>query len=661
MFELIHTSAPRGLFGGSGYTTVAATQGMPEALRKVLESLSGYEQVFDYGSQQFQANPEAYICQPVGQAAGKSWWVLSRIVVAEKDYTGRSNYLAHHVALDHNELPQAGPASLARAFPWMSSWSGEPRMLTPRPLPKIDAPAPPLSAPAWCHAGLDAGWAGHLAEQARSRRGVIQLIYPQTVNPLALIADAVALLPPAERWDARFHTHTSRPRPDLAWAWFPAEANTTTDLARRPGVVYLATRPPCPSMGPLVDQARGKVAPVPAMGGAGTAVFPGSNGSASLPVATAFATDPYAPTGRGNAGSWGAPPVPAKASLVGPILHWTAHGLMVGTALVLAGMWALEMRTVHKKELEIARISAEKHKADEVIGKKDAEIANLMNFKTNLKKATKCSAEEFEAFGDKDTLIPGNLVMELAKRLKAKDGPGDHAPAISKEDILNKSFDAKGPHYTVAGETIANLRIAISEMEKSKDAIISEKSNAVKKLEMQVAESKSVADQFRAIKDFGKLPEAPWTKAGPIELRFQLTDQDVRFLAAAQKVYERDEAALKSIRMLVLGLRPADAFPVSVLQQFATDIKKMNNPKSPWWKQIFEKAHTLTDHRGTGDKITSATVLYAYAVTRDMTEDKEPPFDDPNINAHYSKTIELAAKFPEAFVYIKRKLGELQP
>ena len=337
MFELIHTSAPRGLFGGSGYTTVAATQGMPDALRKVLESLSGYEQVFEYGSPQFQSNPEAYICQPIGQAAGKSWWVISRIVVADKDYTGRSNYLAHHVALDYNELTQAGPVALARTFPWMSSWAGEPRMLPVRSMPRLDAPAPPMAAPAWTRAGLDAGWAGHLAELARSRRGIIQLVYPQTVDPLALIADAVALLPPAERWDARFHTHTSRPRPDQAWAWFPAEAGATTDLARRPGVVYLAMRPQCPTAGPLVDQARGKAASIPAMGGAGNLNFHGSHGNAVLPVATAVATstDPYAPAGRGAAGSWGAPPVPKKGSLVGPILHWTAHGLMVVVVLVL--------------------------------------------------------------------------------------------------------------------------------------------------------------------------------------------------------------------------------------------------------------------------------------------------------------------------------------
>ncbi len=425
MFELIHTSAPRGLFGGSGYTTVAATQGMPDALRKVLESLSGYEQVFEYGSPQFHSNPEAYICQPIGQAAGKSWWVISRIVVADKDYTGRSNYLAHHVALDYNELTHAGPAALARTFPWMSSWAGEPRMLPVRSMPSIAAPAPPMAAPAWTRAGLDAGWAGHLAEQARSRRGIIQLVYPQTVDPLSLIADAVALLPPAERWDARFHTHTSRPRPDQAWAWFPAEAGATTDLARRPGVVYLAMRPPCPTVGPLVDQARGKAASIPAMGGAGNLNFHGSHGNAGLPVATAVATstDPYAPAGRGAAVSWGAPPVPKKGALVGPILHWTAHGLMVVVMLVLAAMWLLEMQTVRKKDAEISEHVEE--------------INKLTSFKTQLKTITKIDAREFKGVGKDSVLIDSNLSQELGSRIETW---GNIQHIVAKEQLFDRKF-----------------------------------------------------------------------------------------------------------------------------------------------------------------------------------------------------------------------------
>ena len=167
MFELIHTSAPRGLFGGSGYTTVAATTGIPEALRKALESLSGYEQVFDYGSPQFSANPVAFICQPIGQAAGKSWWVLSRIAVAEKDYTGRSNYLAHHLALEHHELPQAGPVALAKAFPWQAAWAGEPRALSPRTLPGIvRGAARPRSRPGVRQRGRRRAQRGQLARAA---------------------------------------------------------------------------------------------------------------------------------------------------------------------------------------------------------------------------------------------------------------------------------------------------------------------------------------------------------------------------------------------------------------------------------------------------------------------------------------------------------------
>jgi hypothetical protein len=427
--------------------------------------------------------------------------------------------------------------------------------------------------------------------------------------------------------------------------------------------VYLAMRPPCPSTGPLVDQARGKIASIPAMGGAGNLNFHGNHGNADLPVATAFATstDPYAPTGRGAAGSWGAPPVPKKGSLVGPILHWTAHGLMVVVMLVLAVMWLLEMETVRKKDAEITKISVEKKSSDEIITKKDAEIGGLIDFKTKLKIATKCSAEELEGFGEIDTVIPGNLLMDLAKRLKSKDGPGNSALSINKDEMLSKSFPLKSLHYVVAGDTIAKIRSLILEIEKSKDDVISEKNNAVKNLEMQMTASKAAGDQFRSIKEFGKLPEAQLVKAGPIELRFQLTDKDVKFMAAAHKVYERDEIASKSIRLLVLGMRPTDAFPVSALLKYGENIKKMNNSKGLSWKQIFEKANELTDRNGGNDKITSTTVLYACAVARGLTEEKEPSFDDPNINAHYLKAAELVTKFPEAFEYIKAKLGGLQP
>ena len=653
MFELIHTSAPRGLFGGSGYTTVAATQGMPDALRKVLESLSGYEQVFEYGSQQFQSNPEAYICQPIGQAAGKSWWVISRIVVADKDYTGRSNYLAHHVALDNNELPHAGPAALARTFPWMSSWAGEPRMLPVRSMPSIAAPAPPMAAPAWTRAGLDAGWAGHLAEQARSRRGIIQLVYPQTVDPLSLIADAVALLPPAERWDARFHTHTSRPRPDQAWAWFPAEAGATTDLARRPGVVYLAMRPPCPTAGPLVDQARGKAASIPAMGGAGNLNFHGSHGNAGLPVATAVATstDPYAPAGRGAAGSWGAPPVPKKGSLVGPILHWTAHGLMVVVVLVLAGMWLLEMQTVRKKDAEITTISGEKKSSDEIITKKDAEIVGLSDFKTKLKIATKCSAEELEGFGEIDTLVSGKMMPAFAKRLRELEAIPDKKPIINSQQLSDPQFELKEKVYMIPREAIVDDRKNLEDLKKS-NAIQVDGLNKIKSdlgMKIKVYETKN---ERLGIDDLLKLQ---LDKSKAIELEFQLSDEDIRFLKEADECLKGIDRGKKSLRMLALGLRPVDMFPVFAVKKFCTDLEKSKGRK-PDFKEVLEEAHRISGNKP--DQISPVTVLLVRVLLAEFA-DKQPS-ESPNYNSYWV-IWDKFIKNSDNVKYIENKVKGLQP
>ena len=653
MFELIHTSAPRGLFGGSGYTTVAATQGMPDALRKVLESLSGYEQVFEYGSPQFQSNPEAYICQPIGQAAGKSWWVISRIVVADKDYTGRSNYLAHHVALDYNELTQAGPVALARTFPWMSSWAGEPRMLPVRSMPRLDAPAPPMAAPAWTRAGLDAGWAGHLAEQARSRRGIIQLVYPQTVDPLTLIADAVALLPPAERWDARFHTHTSRPRPDQAWAWFPAEAGATTDLARRPGVVYLAMRPPCPTAGPLVDQARGKAASIPAMGGAGNLNFHGSHGNAGLPVATAVATstDPYAPAGRGAAGSWGAPPVPKKGSLVGPILHWTAHGLMVVVMLVLAAMWLLEMQTVRKKDAEITKISGEKKSSDEIITKKDAEIVGLSDFKTKLKIATKCSAEELEGFGEIDTLVSGKMMPAFAKRLRELEAIPDKKLVINSQQLSDPQFELKEKVYMIPREAIIDGRKNLEDLKKS-NAIQVDGLNKIKSdLEMKIKVYETKNERL-GIDDLLKLQ---LDKSKAIELEFQLSDEDIRFLKEADECLKGIDRGKKSLRMLALGLRPVDMFPVFAVKKFCTDLEKSKGRK-PDFKEVLEEAHRISGNKP--DQISPVTVLLVRVLLAEFADKK--PSESPNYNSYWV-IWDKFIKNSDNIKYIENKVKGLQP
>ncbi len=97
--ELLYTSAPRGLKpGSSGFCTVASTQGMAAPLASALESLSAYRHVFRPGDPQVHRNPIAYSHVRLN-AGGRTYCVLSRVADYGQDYSGRTNKLAHHVAL----------------------------------------------------------------------------------------------------------------------------------------------------------------------------------------------------------------------------------------------------------------------------------------------------------------------------------------------------------------------------------------------------------------------------------------------------------------------------------------------------------------------------------------------------------------------------------
>src|SRR5258707_12093667 len=110
--ELLYTSAPKGLKSGSrGFCTVVCTQGMPAPLMTALESLSAYRHVYPPGDRNAAKNPVAW-SHVTMNAAGRSYHVLSRIADFGLDYSQRGNKLAHHVALNAQELTAGGPASL---------------------------------------------------------------------------------------------------------------------------------------------------------------------------------------------------------------------------------------------------------------------------------------------------------------------------------------------------------------------------------------------------------------------------------------------------------------------------------------------------------------------------------------------------------------------
>lgn len=181
--QLVFTSAPRGLSPGrTGLVTVARHRDLDEALVARLERWSGYDRA-RFGKNR---RPEVFALRK-WERGGTVAYVLTRIVDAGPDYSGRANHLAHHVIVEPKELPRApSPAVLALGWKgWFDSWKGGPRWLDEAD--EIDlgalslpaAPAPGGSVEGWVekgHArpgecsypwGEERGWLAAVAEASR--------------------------------------------------------------------------------------------------------------------------------------------------------------------------------------------------------------------------------------------------------------------------------------------------------------------------------------------------------------------------------------------------------------------------------------------------------------------------------------------------------------
>jgi|688.fasta_scaffold21916_3 hypothetical protein len=304
--ELVVTSAARGLQAGrSGFTTVLRTRGIHPELQAKLEQGSAYRHVYPQGDAR---NPRilshALLQSPAGQVS-----VLSSIVDAGNGYDGRSNKLAHHLALDRGEVSaraKSSPASvllaLDRAGGLMQRWSGQPRE---EAASTITPPAPacePRACSAWARAAGDAGWAGFVVERAL-RREQTWIVAPADCDLLELFTEALALVPPTQRWSVTFTTYAVG-QPDMLWLG-TVDGAPEAQAARgqsRVAVVDLVRKQPVTASSALVEAARGKL-PVPwlaepaALGSGG-----GNAGSAGATTATAPGRPPRI------AGRPGAPP-----------------------------------------------------------------------------------------------------------------------------------------------------------------------------------------------------------------------------------------------------------------------------------------------------------------------------------------------------------------
>ncbi len=202
--ELLFTSAPAGLNpNDQGFCTVLCTQGLPRNLKEFLEGLSGYRQA------EKPPHPVNY-SHLVRTVGGKRYHVLSRVADCEKDYSGRTNKLAHHVAMTGEDLTPAGPAALLQTPLCRTTWDGQPRY----------EPQPPILPSANPHRGAcrhwesltgDGGWAGVLAEAAADGSNrPMYVIFPAGQDVLPLVGEALSILPPEKHWSTTFSTYFTK-------------------------------------------------------------------------------------------------------------------------------------------------------------------------------------------------------------------------------------------------------------------------------------------------------------------------------------------------------------------------------------------------------------------------------------------------------------------
>jgi hypothetical protein len=222
--QLVFTSAPQGLAAGrSGYCTVARHRAMPDRLATLLESIgtpheSGHGATFTFRTL---------------EAAGRTWYVLSRFVARGLDYTQRDNRLAHHLVFSQEEAAVLPPpaAVAARWKGWHDEWSDTPAWLEGEDKPLPLETQPPLSpASAWREltgTGAKAAWLVNAGGAAP-----VALIHPpETTRLLRLLAESSALLGKAA-WAATFTTDAATTGADgFLWAAGKSPGRQEIDFA----------------------------------------------------------------------------------------------------------------------------------------------------------------------------------------------------------------------------------------------------------------------------------------------------------------------------------------------------------------------------------------------------------------------------------------------
>ena len=269
MYELVNTSLPNGLIAGThGFSTVAMTRGLSDALRTRLEAYCAYSHRSSaHDATYYAENPVNWfhVVLPQGEH------VIGRVSPAEFDYTGRTNRLARLLVFPKAEMPAIGGVEILKIEKarFIEPWTGDARWLeldkvTPGRL-RLSPPVVNGKTPAWrMLLGDKEGFSiakGFARLLSKNMKNGGRTIYFKTsakhdvdgLNLLGLFTDLIELLPVDERRDVTFSTY-----PVICGVYMIEIGSLTQQPARSHGLTARTglsiMRPCCPRKRCLVCQ-----------------------------------------------------------------------------------------------------------------------------------------------------------------------------------------------------------------------------------------------------------------------------------------------------------------------------------------------------------------------------------------------------------------------
>lgn len=218
-FQLVYTSAAKLLDAGrSGYGTVARSKSISPLVVSAIERVSQFANL-----RGLDRNRVIYVHRRI-TAGSNRFHVLTRIVDAGADYTGRTNHLAHHLVISQEEAAKAAargvtPADVLRQFQWLGRWDGNARFFDASedvPLESFRPNGKNSGGKSWSAITGNPAHSRLLSFEGAPRTGV--LIVPERGDSLALLAEALVGFGP-QSWSRSFTTslETTDELSELEW------------------------------------------------------------------------------------------------------------------------------------------------------------------------------------------------------------------------------------------------------------------------------------------------------------------------------------------------------------------------------------------------------------------------------------------------------------